>query len=61
MSESENVKWQAKSVKIISSAFAGDIFLEPRGEAAPHDTVWTDGSLGDSGRAAAFQADSDLP
>ena len=41
-------------------AFAGDIFLEPREEAAPHDTVWTDGSLGDSGGAAAFQADSDL-
>ena len=60
MSESENGKWQAKSVKIFSFAFARYIFLEPREEAAPHDTVWTDGSLGDSGGAAAFQADSDL-
>ena len=41
-------------------SFDGDIFLEPREEVAPQDTVWTDGSLGDSGGAAAFQADSDL-
>jgi hypothetical protein len=39
-------------------SFGGEIFLEPQEEAAPHDTVWTDGSVGASGGAAAYQADT---
>ena len=39
-------------------SFGGDIFLEPRDDAAPRGTVWTDRSVGDSGGAAAYQADT---
>ena len=42
-------------------SFDGDIFLEPREGVAPQDTVWADGSLGDSGGVQLFRRTMTCP
>ena len=41
------------------TSYCGRIFLEPQEDTAPLHAVWTDGSVGTSGGAAAFQLTTD--